>query len=118
MENQDKVPVKALLILYLVIFLAHWIFLPIKSWSDAEAVLILLFISLVAAVLVMVFTLRAPLWVLVVVSLVGLIGMVVAIYFLMQVPDGILTPVFIFIGGGIFLAELIVGSDRYWRARR
>lgn len=117
MQEKDIVPVKTLFAIYLAVFAVLWITLPISSGLDAFAVGIILTMSFSVAVAAGVFTQRASIAVLVSVGLAGLIGVGIGIYFWINVPEGILDPLFIIIGGGVFLAEVLLIISRYWRDR-
>lgn len=118
MQKHGAVPIKTLFAIYLGIFIVLWILLPISSSLDALVIGLVLLVSFSMALLAGVLTLTAPLLVLAGVGLTGLISVGIGIYFWITVPEGILDPLFIIIGGGVFLAELLVVINRYWQGRR
>lgn len=62
-------------------------------------------------------TRRAPLWLLGFLGGVGIVLVLMGIYFRVTQPDGILTGYLIPIGFGFFLAEAAVAIERYWHRR-
>lgn len=118
MQKKGTVPVKTLFVIYLAIFVVLWITLPISSGLDAFAVGIVLTVSFSVAVAVGAFTQRASISVLVCVGLAGLMSVGIGIYFWITVPEGILDPLFIIIGGGVFIVEVLLIINHYWQGRR
>lgn len=113
MKDGKNVPARVFLVLFLVMVVVAWSFtVGIASYGLlALAIIIASFCAVAAAVSAL--TLQAPSWLLVVAGVVGLIAAAVGVYFRIEEPDGILTPMLIPLGGGIVLAELAVAVTRY-----
>ncbi|ALC05031.1 putative membrane protein [Corynebacterium deserti GIMN1.010] len=117
MQNSSPVPVKILSVIYLSLFIVLSIVLPVSTVLDAFALGFILALSFVAAVTAAATTQKASISVLLCLGLVGLICVGVGIYFWLNVPEGIFDPLLIVIGGGVFIAQLILAINRFREIR-
>lgn len=118
MKNESPVPFITLLVFYVGLFIALWIFIPIASLLDAMVIGIVLSVSGVAAVITAAFSRSASVQVLVGIGLAGLIAVGIGVYFWITVPEGILDAFILVIGGGVLLAAIAVAGDRLWQGSR
>ena len=118
MKNESPVPFIVLLVFYVGLFIALWIFIPIASLLDAMVIGIVLSVSGVAAVITAAFSRSASVQVLVGIGLAGLIAVGIGVYFWITVPEGILDAFILVIGGGVLLAAIAVAGDRLWQGSR
>ncbi|NLZ56957.1 MAG: hypothetical protein GX898_01380 [Corynebacterium sp.] len=118
MKNESPVPFIVLLVLYVGLFIALWIFIPIASLLDAMVIGIVLSVSGVAAVITAAFSRSASVQVLAGIGLTGLIAVGIGVYFWITVPEGILDAFILVIGGGVLLAAIAVAGDRLWQGSR
>lgn len=115
MKNESPVPFIVLLVFYVGLFIALWIFIPIASLLDAMVIGIVLSVSGVAAVITAAFSRSASVQVLAGIGLAGLIAVGIGVYFWITVPEGILDAFILVIGGGVLLAAIAVAGDRLWQ---
>lgn len=113
MQKKDTVPVKTLSAIYLLLFIVLLILLPVYSVLDAFVIGFILALSFSAAITAAAFTQKASMPVLVCVGFIGLISLGIGIYFWINVPEGILSPLFILIGGGVSIAQILLIVNRY-----
>lgn len=105
-----------LLLLYLIVFIAFWIWSPITSESYLEAVVMAFAVSLITALVTSAVTNLASLKVIAFVGFLGFVSLIVGVYFWITVPDGILDVFFVLFGSGIFLSEVLISLKRYSRS--
>ncbi|KIH74340.1 hypothetical protein [Corynebacterium glutamicum] len=105
------------LLLYVLTVVVGWIFALGNSYSVVTAFSIFVGVGFAVAAVACALTRRAPLWLLGFLGGVGIVLVLMGIYFRVTQPDGILTGYLIPIGFGFFLAEAAVAIERYWHRR-
>ncbi len=105
------------LLLYVLTVVVGWIFALGNPYSVVTAFSIFVGVGFAVALVACVLTRKAPLWLLGVLGGVGIVLVLMGIYFRVTQPDGILTGYLIPIGFGFFLAEAAVAIERYWHRR-
>lgn len=109
-----NLPARVFFTLFLGALATAWSYTLGIANSFVLALAIILASFFAVAAIASALTLRAPSWLLVAVGFLGVIIAAVGIYFSVEVPDGILTPGIIPLGGGLVLAELAIAANRYW----
>lgn len=105
------------LLLYVLTVVVGWIFALGNTYSVVTAFSIFVGVGFAVAAVACALTRRAPLWLLGFLGGVGIVLVLMGIYFRVTQPDGILTGYLIPIGFGFFLAEAAVAIERYWHRR-
>lgn len=105
------------LLLYVLTVVVGWIFALGNPYSVVTAFSIFVGVGFAVAAVACALTRRAPLWLLGFLGGVGIVLVLMGIYFRVTQPDGILTGYLIPIGFGFFLAEAAVAIERYWHRR-
>lgn len=112
-KSRRNLPARVFLVLFLAMLVVAWTYTFGLASSDVLALAIILAAFFAVAALASVLTLRTPSWLLIAAGVVGFITAAVGVYFLIEEPEGILTPGLIPLGGGILLAELAIAAHRY-----
>lgn len=113
---------RVFVLLFLLSLVVGWIFALGTPYLGATALgltalSIFVGVSFAVAAVACALTRRAPLWLLGCLGGVGIVLVLMGIYFRVTQPDGILTGYLIPIGFGFFLAEAAVAIERYWHRR-
>lgn len=113
---------RVFVLLFLLSLVVGWIFALGTPYLGVTALgltagLIFVGVSFAVAAVACALTRRAPLWLLGVLGGVGIVLVLMGIYFRVTQPDGILTGYLIPIGFGFFLAEAAAAIERYWHRR-
>lgn len=107
-----------LLVMYLVVFLAFWMIMPLNSSGDLIAILMLLSVSLVCALVVAAGASFALWWVSLLFFSVGILCTFLGILLFIIEPEGIITPFILALGGGLFLGGFTVLVGQLWWQRK
>lgn len=112
-----NLPARVFLVLLLLALVVAWSY-TLGAVNDFVMALAIILASLFAvAAGTSALTLRAPSWLLGTAGIVGLLVAAIGVYFRIEEPDGILTPLLIPLGGGIVVAELAIAANRYWNSQ-